>query len=41
VEKPAAAAGAGVDAELAAEIEAIKADDVRKGKYYTRRRTDV
>ena len=30
-----------VDAELAAEIAAIKADDVRKGKFYSRRKTDV
>jgi GTP-binding protein len=30
-----------VDAELAAEIEAMKADDARKGKYYNRRKTDV
>jgi len=29
------------DAALAAEIAAIKADDARKGKYYTRRKTDV
>ena len=27
--------------ELAAEIEAIKADDKRKGKYYTRKKTDI
>jgi hypothetical protein len=27
-----------VDKELAKEIEAIKADDVRKGKYYNRRK---
>jgi GTP-binding protein len=39
--KPSAGAAAAVDPELAAEIEAIKADDMRKGKYYTRRRTDV
>jgi GTP-binding protein len=30
-----------VDTELAAEIEAIKRDDVRKGKYYRQRKTDV
>ena len=30
-----------VDAALAAEIEAIKADDVRKGRYYKRKGTDV
>jgi GTP-binding protein len=29
------------DPELAAEIEAMKADDLRKGKYYNRRNTDV
>jgi len=29
------------DAALAAEIAAIKTDDARKGKYYTRRKTDV
>jgi putative protein kinase ArgK-like GTPase of G3E family len=29
------------DAELAAEIEAMKADDLRKGKYYNRKKTDV
>ena len=30
-----------VDAELAAELEAMKADDLRKGKYYNRHATDV
>jgi hypothetical protein len=30
-----------VDPELAAEIEAMKADDARKGKYYHRRKTDI
>ena len=30
-----------MDAALAAEIEAIKADDARKGKYYIRKKTDV
>jgi GTP-binding protein len=34
-EKPA------IDSELAAEIEAIKADDARKGKFYNRKKTDV
>ncbi len=29
------------DAELAAEVEAMKADDVRKGKYYNRKKTDI
>jgi small GTP-binding protein len=40
-EAPAVPAPAEGDAELAAEIEAIKADDVRKGRYYGRRKTDV
>jgi GTP-binding protein len=30
-----------IDPELAAEIEAIKADDARKGKYYSRKKTDI
>ncbi len=34
-------APADLDAALAAEIAAIKADDARKGKYYSRRKTDV
>jgi len=37
----AAAPPEAVDAELAAEIEAMKADDERKGQYYTKRKTDV
>ena len=32
--RPAARAAEGADAELAAEIAAIKADDLRKGSYY-------
>ena len=36
-----AAAGAAADPELAAEIEAMKADDQRKGKYYGKRKTDI
>ena len=39
--EPAAPASAEPDTELAAEIEAIKADDARKGKYYNRRKTDI
>jgi len=31
----------GLDPELAAEIEAIKADDARKSRFYTRKKTDV
>jgi len=38
---PAAPAQVAPDTVLAAEIEAIKADDARKGKYYHRRKTDV
>jgi GTP-binding protein len=38
---PPPAAPAEIDADLAAEIEAIKADDARKGKYYNRPRTDI
>ncbi len=38
---PAAPVAEVADAELAAEIAAMKADDARKGKYYQRRKTDV
>jgi GTP-binding protein len=40
-ENPPEPAAPAPDAELAAEIEAMKADDLRKGKYYNRRKTDV